>query len=334
MRKVKGLSKGSKRLLVVFCTLLLAGSTFLILGVTGWAQQQPAQSGGTTQAQSATTIEYWEPQVGTRTVYYTEDINDIHGQKRGAHNLGYFDIDTLYIDPLWPEPYQLLQSQYYNTTGISNMNPVYFDLVGPWYFRMTTPWKYIEEIIGIDQAPDAAQFPQATYAVKYTLIGGGGVRKWGTYYRSNDPSAQKWYQWGQTNEYFPPGKENSKKDVIYYTNKQPLVLASFPIALGSTGSLDVYRMRAGHEEKDGTASYNVVAQGKITVAAGTYDALMIKYDWTPSRHNETRIEYVWVVQGVGIVNHITSLPNELGPTFKEATDIEVMESQTTVPPQK
>jgi hypothetical protein len=346
MRKVKGLSKESKRLLVVLCTLLLAASTFLILGVSVWAQP-PAQSGGTTQAQNAATIDYWEPQVGTRTVYLTNDISDIHGEYWGPSTLGYFDIHTLYTDPRWPEPHQLLQSQYYHTTGISNMSPVYFDLVGPWYFRMTTPWKLVEEVIGIDQAPDAAQFPQATYAIKFFIIGSGGTRYWGEMYRSNDPTAKTWLEWGMVLHLFVPGKETETKAIVHYRDianhkaAASRTLASFPMSVGATGTLSQVYLEGTIEGitiglfSSASGSYTVVAQGKITVPSGTYDTLLIKYDLKSTTGNKsTRIEYTWLAPGIGPVTDIGSLPNEIGPTFKEATDIEVMESQTTVPPQK
>lgn len=276
--------------------------------------------------------------MGTRTVYLTEDINDIHGQLRGPLSLGYIDIDSLYLDPLWPEPYQLYQSQYYTTTGISNLNPVYFDLVGPWYFWMTTPWKCIEEVIGIHEAPDAAEFPQATYAVRYLIIGSGGVRVWGLSYRSNDPTAKKWFEWGGTVELFLRGEETATKEMVHFYRTSgtkesvPFPMMSFPLSVGTTGTIDEFYVDVGnYREKSGLTTYNVVAQGKITVPSGTYDALMVKYDWTPNCRNETRIEYTWIVQGIGMVTHITSLPNEIGPTFKEATHINVLESQKAPP---
>ncbi len=353
----KGLSRVSRRLLVVLCTLLLAGGTFVVLGASVWAQQQTAQSGGTTQqAQSATTIEYWEPQVGTRTVYLTHDINDTHGQYLGATDLGYLDITnidpttnlyTFYPDPLWPIPHQLLDSHYYTTTGISNMNPVYFDLVGPWYFRLTTPWKYVEEVIGIDQAPDAAQFPQATYALRFFIIGSGGTRYWGEVYRSNDPAAKTWLEWGMVMHLFVPGRETATKAIVHYRDSAnhkaaaPQTLASFPMSVGTTGTLAEFYAEGNIEgitiglSSSGSGSYTVVAQGKITVPAGTYDALLVKYDLKETTGDKsTQIEYAWLAQGIGPVTDISSLPNEIGPIFKEATGIEVMESQTTPAPQK
>ncbi|OFW57301.1 MAG: hypothetical protein A2Y75_07700 [Candidatus Solincola sediminis] len=352
----KGLSKVSRRLLVVLCTVLLAGGTFLVLGISVWAQEQPAQSGGSAQpAQDTGSIQFWEPQIGTRTVYYMQDINDIHGEVWGPVFLGYFDIDLLYDDPLWPEPYQLYDSHYYTTDGISNLNPVYFDLVGPWYFRMTTPYKLVEEVIGIHEAPDAAKFPAATYAVKFFIIGSGGVRTWGIVYRSNDAGAQKWYEWGGSVEYFIPGEEKSTKSIVHYhkrSSTKDLVaypLASFPYSTGGTGSIEEYYVEIeSHSPESGVHTdlgdyvsvplITVVAQGKITVPAGTYDATLIKYDWTVTRRygskKFTEIEYAWLVQGVGVVTDITSLPNELGPTFKTATDIQVMEVQTTPAAQK
>jgi hypothetical protein len=329
----KGLGRLSRRLLVVLCTLLLAGSIFMVLGVTVWAQQQPTQ---TTQAQSnqAGTVDFWEPAIGTRTVYNCTDFNDVHGQVWGPTWLGYLDIDTLYDDPLWPEPRQLRSSQYYHTTGISNLNPVYFDLAGPWYFRMTVPFKYIEEVKGINEAPDAAKFPQATYAIKSILIASGGQRVWGWEYRSNDPDAKKWISWGGSAEFFPTGQERMKKTIFHYSPS--LTLVTFPLTLGTTGSIESAVLISDYGKVEmASGTYNVVAGGKITLASGTYDSLMIKYDWNnpyPTRHTE--IGYAWIVQGTGIVTDFTSLPNEISPTFKTATDIEVMESQAQPAPSK
>jgi hypothetical protein len=335
MPNEKGLSKLGRRLLVVLCTLLLAGGTFLVLGVSVFAQQQPSQQQGNAQqsAQNSGQIDYWEPAVGTRTVYYTEDINDIHGQTFGPVFLGYFDIASLYKDPLWPEPYQLSQSKYYHTQGISNLTPVYFDLTGPWYFSMTTPWKVVEEVKGIDEAPDAGKFPQATYAIKYFIIGSGGTRVWGWEYRSNDSNAKTWTSWGGTVEYFPPGQQYSRKFLGHYN--PPVKIVTFPLSVGVTGSIEKSQLEGeGEKVQTESGSYTVVASGKITVPAGTYDSLMIKYDLSPSCRNNTFIEYAWLVQGVGMVTDITSLPNEIGPAFRSATDIEVMESQTGPAPQK
>jgi hypothetical protein len=230
------MSKGWRRLVAIACTLILAGSVFLVLGVTVWAQDEPApteQPAETTQQPAQTTqgdgmtIDYWEPEVGTRTVYYMNDwLNDIHGNIYGTSQLGYWDVDWLWAYRPWvvyfrvPDPANYTSSFYYNVEARSDMNPVYFDLAGPWYFDMTTPFKYIETVIGIQDAPDADQFNQATYAVEYLYIGSGGNRAWGVSYRSNDATQQKWLEWGLTMEWFKPGEEYATKEIVHYRSPQ------------------------------------------------------------------------------------------------------------------
>jgi hypothetical protein len=345
------MSKGWQRLVVISCTLLLAGSLFLVLGMTVWAQEQPqpTEQPTTTEQPAETTpqpaqtsqedgltIEYWEPQVGTKTVYYVNDWqNDTHGNIYGTWMLGYWDAAFLYSTSVSRINYA--SSYYYTVEALSDMNPVYFDLVGPWYFNMTTPFEYIEEVIGINEAPEAAEFPQATFGVRYTIIGSGGNRIWGTFYRSNDATEQKWLEWGMTMEFFPSGEEYSKKEIIHYRSPSdkkmpvPKVIISFPISAGMTGSSDAYYVEgAGINEVSGSATFEVVAEGKITLPTGTYDALMLKGNLTspPGKEQVTQIEYAWFVKDLGIVVDASSLWNELGPLFETATDIMVIEEQT------
>ncbi|MDD5666355.1 MAG: hypothetical protein PHS26_03500 [Actinomycetota bacterium] len=347
------MSKGWRRLAAITCTLLLAGSLFLVLGVTVWAQeqpqpteqpaetgqpagttQQPAQTGQTTQQQGLT-IDYWEPQVGTRTVHYVEDINDIHGNIFGTSMLGYWDAALLYSTSISRINYA--SSFYRGVEAISNMNPVYFDLKGPWYFSMTTPFKYVEEVIGIHEAPEAAEFPQATYAVRYLIIGSGGNRVWGTVYRSCDAAEKKWLEWGMTMEYFPSGKERAVKETIHYRSPSdrkmavPQVIMTFPLSVGTTGSIDAYYAAGGGiNEVSGSGTFEVIAEGKITVPAGTFDALLIKGSITspPSGKRFTQMEYAWFVKDLGVVADASSLANESDPLFETATDIAVIEEQT------
>ena len=217
------MSKGWRRLVAISCTLLLAGSLFLFLGMTVWAQDEPVDTEETTTEQPAQTeeteetatqpaptsegdgmtIEYWEPQVGTRTVYYINDfMNDIYGQKfKLGHGVGYVDDILLYLSS---NLYINYSSSYYEAfDAVSDMNPVYFDLEGPWYFSMTTPYKVVKEVKGIHEAPDAAQFPEATYAVWTLAICSGGHRTYAWEYKSNDATTQEWKTWGYTIEYVP-----------------------------------------------------------------------------------------------------------------------------------
>ena len=341
-----------RRPVALLCTLLLAGSVFLVLGVTVWAQEQPQptqeQPTGTgqqpqtaqptqqpAQQKQGLTIDYWEPKIGTRTVYYIEDLNDAHGNIFGTSALGYWDAGLLYSTSACPVNYSA--ARWYGVEAISNMNMVYFDLAGPWYFNMTTPHKYIEEVIGIHEAPDAAQFPQATYAARYLIIASGGVRAWGERYLSNDANEKKWREWGFTLETFYPGDERSTRYIVHYRSpsdkKTPVsrVIISFPLSVGTTGSVDAVYQEGGVENKTSEAvSYEVIAEGKITVPAGTYDALLVKGNLTAHPNGEpyAAIEYAWFVSGLGFVCDVASLPNEMGPLFEQATDIQVMESQT------
>ncbi len=363
------MSRGWRRLVVISCTLLLVGSIFMVLGMTVWAQEQqppteqpteepvtteqpttteqpvtteqPAQP-ETTQAEGLT-IDYWEPQLGTRTVYYRDDLNDIHGNLYGTSTLGYVDVLALWLSRPWivifrvPDSINYTSSYYYNVEAISNMNPVYFGFQGPWYFNMTTPFKHIEEVKGIHEAPDAAEFPQATYAVDYLTIGSGGRRVWGTSYRSNDPTQQQWLEWGYTMEYFYPGNTNSSKYIYRYLSPNgqkmpvPRVILTFPLSVGGTSPIDAVYVE-GHFANaiSGSGSYEVIAEGEITLPGGTFDALLLKGDLTSSPNGEryTMMEYAWVVQDVGIVVDAEGLPNELGPVIGEATEILVMEEQT------
>lgn len=353
MAEGKGIIGRSRRILVLFCTLLLAGSLFTVLGVTVWAQDTPAEEPAGTPAEQpeqkaqpasgqragGLTVDYWEPQVGQRTVYYEQDDNDIHGQLWGTGTLGYWDDYLLYGwsvgHYLYPIRVNWSSSHYKTVDAVSNMNMVYFDLVGPWYFNMTTPYKYLETVIGIDKAPDAALFPQATFAVEYLFIDSGGHRIWGTIYRSNDSAAKKWYEWGGTVEYH--GADAIQKETIRYCSPGdratpvPLTLAAFPMSVGTTGTIEAVYMKGGRVEGTTVSgSYEVIADGKVTVPAGTHEALMLRYNFNspPNGGSYTRLGYAWMVQGMGYVAEAGSLPNELGPLFKEATEIMVMEEQT------
>jgi hypothetical protein len=350
----KGMSKGWRRVIAISCTLLLVGSIFMVLGMTVWAQEQPppteqpaeqpAEQPVTTEqpAQTETTqaagltIDYWEPQVGTRTVYYTEDVNDVHGDIYGTSTLGYWDVDYIWFyRPLIiiyrvPDYVDFTSSYYYNVEAISNMNPAYFGLEGPWYFNMTTPFKVVETVKGIHEVPDAAQFPQATYAVEVLIIGSGGKRAWGTSYRSNDPNEKKWLEWGMTVEFFAPGEEYSTKQTFRYrspsdrTMTVPDVVMTFPLSVGATGSLDAVYVEGPYaNDVSGSATYEVIAEGKVTVPGGTFDALLLK---------GRLLEYGWFVQNVGFVADAESLPNEMGPLFIEATELVVLEEQTAGAP--
>jgi hypothetical protein len=325
-----------RRPAVLLCTLLLAACVVLLLGVAGWAQeQQPETTAQPTQEEEkALTIDYWEPQVGTRTVGFINDINDIHGQVWGSSLLGYMDIYEMYPD--YPPPYQVYSSHYRYVDAISNMNPVYFDMVGPWYFWMTTPYKLVETVMGIHEVADAASFPEASFAVYSIVIGSGGVRHEITSYLSNYPAQKEWLEWGFTDVYFPSGSTRSRKDVVHYRDphnrkvSKPLKI-TFPLSVGSVGSVDVVYMEGGgYNVSTNATTYEVVAEGKITVPGGTFDALLIRYnvEIPADRKDDPIIEYVWLVQDVGMVTGISSLPNIIGPTFNKATEIYVLESST------
>ncbi|RJP27606.1 MAG: hypothetical protein C4536_13735 [Actinobacteria bacterium] len=369
------MSKGWRRLVAITCTLLLAGSVFLILGVTVWAQEQPTeqpveqpttteqpveteqpvqpttteQPAQPAQEPQGLTIDYWEPLVGTRTVYYINDfMNDIFGNIYGTGQLGYWDAAYLYATSLSPDdiffyytsPSDInYSSSYYRSVeALSDMNPVYFGLEGPWYFNMTTPFKYIEEVVGIHEAPDAGKFPQATYAVRYLIIGSGGHRAEGFAYRSNDATEKRWLEWGLTMEWFGLGQEKyPKKEIVYYRSpsdtkiSEPQIIVSFPLSVGTTGSLDaVYSEGGGINEVSASGTYEVIAEGEITLPAGTFDALMLKANITspPDGERATQIEYYWFVKDLGVVVDIGSLVNEIGPLFETATEILVLEEQT------
>jgi len=333
-------SKGWRRLVAISCTLLLAGSLFLFLGMTVWAQEQPTETETTTeettteqpaetqQTETTTgqglTIEYWEPQIGTRTVYYINDwLNDEHGDYWDTSELGYYDDWQLYNSVLPRAQINFASSYYKNVEATSNMNMCYFDLEGPWYFNMTTPFKIVREVKGIHEVPDAASFPQATYAISELIIGSGGHRWNIVRYMTNDSAAQEWHEWGYTLEYVPDGSAYSQKEIVHYTSSSDETLNlymtnSFPISVGSTGTLNTASMSG---EKTPVGSFEVVAEGQITVPGGAYNALLVKYEYIlpESRIDATRIEYEWIVQDVGDVAGVKSLPNIVGPTYEEAT---------------
>lgn len=337
--------EGWRRVALVLCVLLAAGCLFLVLGVTVWAQdqqpaeqttegQQPAEqstgSGETTsqpaqQKKDGLVIQYWEPEVGTKTVYHINDwINDEHGDYYDTWTLGYWDDVQLYAAENPKPPVNWSSSYYKSVEATSNMYPLYFGLEGPWYFNMTTPYKIIEEVVGIHEAMDAFEFPQATYAVRRTYVGSGGHRFVITTYMSNDSTASEWHEWGYTEEYFPEGSTSSTKKTVRYLSpfdKSTPVSATttFPIQVGDTGSKSQIHLSSGSEVYG--ATFKVVSEGKITTPGGAYDALLIRYDYglPESRVNATRIEYNWFVQGLGLVAGIKSLPNVLGPAYDEAT---------------
>ncbi|MEW6554804.1 MAG: hypothetical protein AB1384_11020 [Actinomycetota bacterium] len=334
------IGKGWLRLVAVLCTLFLAGSVFLVLGMTVWAQeqpteqpagteqpaettQQPAQTGQTSQ-QDGLVIDYWEPQVGTRTVYYVNDyLNDEHGDYHDTAYLGYKDAAFLYstTDPRVPVNYA--STFYRSVEATSNMNACYFDLNGPWYFNMTTPFRIERDVLGINEAPDAVRFPQATYAVRERITGSGGHSETYIYYMTNDATAQEWRTWGYTVEYFPVGQTTSKKEIVEYTSPydkdmQVYDYIRFPLSVGGTGTVEAISSSGGDLLPLG--SIEIIAEGKITVPGETYDALLMKYDYTlPQTNNARRIEYYWFVKDIGVVAGVKSLPNILGPTYEEAT---------------
>jgi hypothetical protein len=271
-----------------------------------------------------------------RAVGSNDYMNDIHGNIFGTGWLGYWDAAFLYSTSISRINYA--SSYYYTVEALSDMNPVYFDLKGPWYFNMTTPYKYVEEVVGIHEAPDAAQFPQATYAVHFLVIGSGGHRIEGYGYRSNDAAQKRWLHWGETWEWFEMGQsEHPKKEIIHYrspsdkTMSVPEVLVTFPLSVGVTGSIDAYYAEGGGiNEVSDSGSYEVVAEGEITLPAGTFDALMMKASLTSSTNGEqfTRIGYMWFVKDIGVVVEAGSLPNESDPLFETATGLMVLEEQT------
>ena len=348
------MSKGWRRLVVISCTLLLVGGMFMVLGMTVWAQEPPAeqpteqpveqpagteQPAQTTQTDQATqgpglTIDYWEPQVGTRTVYYINDyLDDIHGNKFGTSALGYGDIDYLWdyradiVIFRVPDSVDYRSSYYYNVEALSDMNPVYFDLEGPWYFNMTTPYKVVKEIKGIHEVPDAASFPEATYAQTVLNICSGGHRTYFVEYKSNDADAKQWKTWGYTVEYIPEdGITPIKETVHFYSpidpNMKAPVIESFPKTVGDTGSIDAVA-EVGLTESLSLASgtYKVIAEGKITVPGGTFDALLIEKNMMSSISGKpvSNIAYEWFAKDLGVVVQTRSLPDILGPEYGETT---------------
>jgi len=232
-----------------------------------------------------------------------------------------------------------VSSHYRNVQAVSNMNPVYFDMVGPWYFWMTTPYKMVETVVGLHEVADAAQFPEASYALYDIVIGSGGVRHEITSYWSNNTAQKEWLQWGFTDEYFPPGSTKKVKDVVHFRDPQNHKVSKpmknvFPFSVGTTGSEEVVFLEGnGYNYNSYAATYEVVAEGKITVPGGTFDSLLIKYniDIPADRKKDPVIRYLWIAQNVGAVTQITSLPNILGPTFGESVDTYILESSTAAP---
>jgi hypothetical protein len=326
---------------VVGLTALLTVSVFLACGAMVWAQggeEQPQQG---EEVREGLTIEYFEPQVGTRWVYRTNDFMDVYGQKYGTSTLGYWDDYYLYTTTFYnflPFRVNWASSYYRSVSAVSNLYPVYFDQEGPWYFNMTTPWKVICEVVGIHEAPDSASFPQATYAVRFLYILSGGMRVYCYSYRSNSSEDQRWYEWGYTAEYVKPGEERLHKDIVRYrspsdpTLDAPLTLVTFPLYVGATGSIESVIMEGGVDfvVTSPQGSFDVVADGEIMLPSGTYDALMIKVDGTRELDGGSHrfIHYTWFAGDVGTLVFISSLPDILGPEFGTATEIYVLDEFT------
>lgn len=380
------MSRGWRRLLALACALALAAGTLLVLNVTVWAQEQQEQPTGAEQPtateqpaetqqqpvgteqqqqqqqqpQDGLVIDYWEPEVGTRTVYRINDfMNDIHGNVHGTSWLGYIDASWLYqytlASNLYPVGINYASSYYYNVTAISDMNRVYFDMQGPWYFNMTTPYKLVMEVKGIHEVPDAHLFPSATYAVNVLYICSGGHRLELTSYRSNDANEKAWKEWGfVVTESYPRGAYEPRREVVRYRSPSdhsvsaPSVIMTFPLKVGDTGSSDsVYMEGDGFGALSSAAGFEVVAEGKMTVPGGAgLDALLVRFNVTGIGNGApySRIAYEWVVPGIGAVVHTDSLPNVLGPTYGETSDYEcrnedyvnamslmVLESSTALP---
>ncbi len=322
--------KRGKRAVTLAASVALLTVLALTLSVTVWAEErQPVgEKQVTQQTAKGLTIDYWEPQVGSKQVVCINDWqNDIHGDLFGTSQLGYWDAAALYASSVSPVNYAA--SHYYGVAALSALNPVYFGLQGPWYFNMTTPYQYVEEVVDISEAPEAAEFPEATYAVRYLYVFSGGHRLWGHHYCSNDAAEKAWKDWGYTLEGYSVADERPVKFVYRYLSpsdkKTPVArtVMSFPVSVGSTGVLDAVYVSSGkYSYMDHGFSWEAVAEGKAVTPAGVFDTLLIRR--LESGGSEEGVEYVWLAQDLGHVASASSLPGEPHQEFGEATYLSVL----------
>lgn len=332
--------KRGKRATVLAGMVALLAALLLALNATVWAEEQPVgvppaeEKQVSQQAAKGLTIDYWELQVGEKAVHYTDDWwNDIHGDINGTRALGYWDAARLYASSV--SPINFASSHYYSVKAISHLNPVYFDLKGPWYFNMTTPIEYTEEVVDINQAPEAAEFPEATYAIRYLRVFSGGHRVWGYYYCSNDAAGKAWKTWGYSKEYYNVASEKPEKLVYRYVSphdhRTPVARTpmSFPISVGSTGSVDAVAVtvKGKYAFTIPGKTWEAVAEGKVVTPAGTHDAVLVRFDASDGAGHHY-IDYGWLVQGIGFVAVVDSVVGDTDPVFETAENLVVMKSFT------
>ena len=158
------------------------------------------------------------------------------------------------------------------------------------------------------------------------IINSGGHREYIVEYMSNDANEQTWKTWGYTARFFPEGRDEPVKNVYYFRSPHDKSLSvaqtrRFPLMVGSTGSVEAIFETSdqGGDDNLFTGTYEVVAEGEITVPGGTYAALLIQYNMTNPVDGSTFISYEWFAKDIGVVVKTRSLPNIIGPTYGETT---------------
>lgn len=338
--KDMGKEKRGKKAAALTAAVAFLAALLLALSATVWAEEKPTSQQPTEgkqvsqQTAKGLTFDYWEPKAGEKAVHYINDWgNDIHGSVFGTETLGYWDDDYLYSTSVSPVNYA--SSYYKSVKALSHLNPVYFDLKGPWYFSMTTPYEYTEEIVDISQAPEAADFPQATYAARYISVFSGGHRVWGHYYCSNDPTEKAWKIWGYSLETYNLDTEKPEKLIFHYVSRHdhrtPVArtVISFPISVGSTGSMDAVDvlLKGKYAYTITGKTWEAVAEGKVVTPAGTHDAILIRFNEDDGMGHHS-ISYGWLVNGMGFVAEAESVVGDTDTVFETANVLTVLKSFT------
>ena len=74
-------------------------------------------------------------------------------------------------------------------------------------------------------------------------------------------------------------------------------------------------------------TWEAVAEGKVVTPAGTFDALLIRFEGV-DEDGKHFISYNWLAQEIGYVAEATSLPAEVDHVFGTATSLAVMKEFT------
>lgn len=193
---------------------------------------------------------------------------------------------------------------------------VSFSLNGPWNFN-SGPAASMFTIAIADKATAAAQdqFPDATIAALSAFTPDTGLAEYN--FQSKDESA--WLSYGR---YRSDGSLRT-----YSTSVRALI---FPAAVGSSWK-ETYSQTEAGITTDIIAENVIVSKNRLTVPAGTYEALLLQTRVTASSAGQSVAtwDYIWFVPGIGRAAEIISLPGEQNEVFDKASALYRLDSFQT-----